>query len=583
MRSRTQRRALLGVVLLLSSMPVLSVQVGAEPTPPGPITVSVSTVIWAPCPTPEASPVPVECATLPVPLDYGRPDGRQIPLALYRTKAPTHGTAANRGSLVVNPGGPGAGGRDFVVDVAMSLPPAVTEVYDIVGFDPRGVEASDGLRCGIGAQFPYALDGDPVGDQLAAAAELGAACAAQDAELLAAMGTANVARDLERIRSSLGDARLNFLGFSYGTRIGTVYAELHPERVGRFVLDGVMDPAASYRSSIIDQMAGFEDSLQRFFAACDAVADCAFNASQPGAGTAFGSTRANFEALLQRARTEGLPVGPLARRTLDLQDFATAFPPYLYQGHHAFAALAEALAHAAAGDATELAAVVDETGTRPLGTYFAVTCADADAIDGRAEANFATWSLRQRAPIMAPATREIVTCGAFPVAREPVPALTRRDLPGALLVSTTHDPATPYAGAVALAQAWPGSRLASFEGDGHTVALDGVRCVDAAVVAFLLDGALPEGGTRCRPDRLLGIRIASALAGTVVVQLDPTGAAAGLLQPGDVLTALDGVPFADAALSRAIADGAPFRLTIRRGTESLEVVLQSALPTYWRP
>lgn len=560
----------LGVLAALSA-PLGGVAAAAAPQPTAPLLATAPS--WAPCPTP--LPPTLQCATVPVPLDHTAPGGRTIDLALYR--APAQGDPRARlGSLFVNPGGPGGTGGDFLAFLVEVLPPELRAGYDLIAFDPRGVGASDGLSCGVGVAFPYAVAGDPVAEALDTGRRLGAACRAEDAELVAAMGTANVARDLDLARAALGEERLDFLGFSYGTRIGAVYAQLFPARVGRFVLDGAVDPAQSYRTAMIDQMAGFEDALHRFFAACDAEPGCAF------AGRGPGGTEARFRALYERAVGEGLPVAGRAE-PLDVGDLIGGFVGYLYGGHASFPGLAELFAAADAGDATELALAAEGSTAGALGQYFAVICADADATYGRPEANFATWSLRGRAEFFTPAVLEILYCDGFPTAVEPAPGLDAEGLPTALVLGNTHDPATPYAAAVSLHDHWTGSRLITYEGDGHTIAFNGSSCVDEAVVDFLIHGEAAEDGTTCRPDRVIGVLAEPTPAGVSVTIVDPNGPAAGLLQVGDVITALEGATATLDALEAAVAAGDPFSVTVRRGDATVTITLHSEYPAYWRP
>lgn len=544
-------------------------------------TAPVAPLTWTPCDGfPEAPPgaptlPPIECATLPVPLDHGRATGRTIPFALYRVSSP--GADDERlGSLFINPGGPGGTGKDFLAYLAGVLPPSIVDAYDLIAFDPRGVGASDGLECGAGVAFPYSVHGDPVAEALETGRALGAACAAEDAALLAAMGTTNVARDLDLARRALGEDRLDYLGFSYGTRIGAVYAQLFPERVGRFVLDGAVDPAQSYRTAMIDQMAGFEDALHRFFAACDTEPGCAF------AGDGPGGTEARFQALYQRAASDGLPVAG-GDDALDVGELIGGFVGYLYGGHAAFPVLAELFAMADSGDATQLALAAEASTAGALGQYFAVICADADTIYGRPEANFATWSLRDRAEIFTPAVLEILYCDGFPAAREPTPVLDREGLPPALVLGNTHDPATPYAAAVSLRDHWAGSSLVTYQGDGHAIAFNGSACVDEAVTDFLVDGELADDGTTCRPDRVIGVLGEVSPAGVVVALIDPSGPAAGVLEVGDVIVGLEGAAATLDALAAAVAAGDPFAVTVRRHEATLELTLRSEYPAYWRP
>jgi pimeloyl-ACP methyl ester carboxylesterase len=535
----------------------------AAPPPPG-----------SPPGTPSGPPVPLECATLPVPVDHGRPDGPQLPLAVYRLAGPP--APDHRGSLLMNPGGPGGTGKDFLAAVAGAMPAPLVASFDLVTFDPRGVGASAGLTCGTGESFvPAPGAPDPVAAQIDFVRRLGAECAAEDAALLPELGTLNVARDVERLRRALGEDTLDYVGFSYGTLLGATYASLFPDRVGRFVLDGGIDPNLSYRSLIIDQVASFEEVLGQFFAACDREPTCPFGE---------GGTEANFDALVARARDEGLPVAAPGLPPVDAGQLIDATVGALYAGYRVFPAAAQALAEAAAGDATTVAQVAAALASSPLGLYWAVVCADSDALYDRPEVNFALWALRDRAPRLAPAVLEILGCLGFPPATEP---LGRFDLGGsgvapALVIGTTHDPATPYAWSQALAETWGDATVLTFEGAGHTAAFGGFGCVDEAVVAFLLLGQRPPAGTTCRP-RVLGVELQAGAGGAVVTAVQPDGPAAGVLQPGDVIVAVAGGPLDPATLRSLIDRGEPFTVTVVRAGATVDVELAGGPPPYWAP
>ncbi|MEO7235540.1 MAG: alpha/beta fold hydrolase, partial [Lapillicoccus sp.] len=256
-----------------------------------------------------------QCADVPVPLDYDRPSGGTITVALLRL--PSTDPAKRKGSLFVDPGGPGGSGVGLVRSAGKTYPQEVREAYDLVGFDPRGVAGSSPLRCfdneadSLAAQHPQKFpvtDADIVEwqrvDRLFADA-----CAAHGGPILNHMSTANVARDLDLLRRAVGDARLNYLGYSYGTYIGMTYANMFPGTVGAFVIDGVLDPVewstgngATSRTQPftmrIGSAKGSEDTLDQFLTLCDQVGDrCALS----------GNARARYEALLERAKAHPIP------------------------------------------------------------------------------------------------------------------------------------------------------------------------------------------------------------------------------------------------------------------------------------
>jgi pimeloyl-ACP methyl ester carboxylesterase len=430
---------------------------------------------------------PVDCATVEVPLDHDGPDGRQVPLAVYRLA--TADPDARLGHLVMNPGGPGGATKDFLVGISGALPVELTDRYDLVTFDPRGVGESDGLSCGTGVNLLAEMD-DPFRGQQAHGEALAADCLAEDADLVPAMGTANVARDLELVRQALGDEDLTYLGYSYGTAIGAVYAELFPDRVGRFVLDGALDPNLGYLDTIIEQMIGFDQSLQLFAAACDREETCAL---QP-----YGALSV-WRFLYWKAGVEGLAT-PDGRR-VTAEQFLTASLGALYVGYWAYADLAQALLDAAWGDPTFFADAYESFVSDPSGPYFAVTCADETERYTVEEVQQASYRTLEAAPQFFWDVREVLGCSGFPPGDvlRPIVDVAEGEIPPVLVIGNTHDPATPYAWAVSLSGVLGGSRLLTFEGDGHTIFGYGIPCIDDAVVAYLVGGDLPAAGTRCQP------------------------------------------------------------------------------------
>ena len=221
-----------------------------EPDPSVPATSEPGTgsIEWGPCVDAPAAPVDVECGSITVPLDYDAPDGRLIDIAVARV--PTVYDDERIGSLVLNPGGPGASGIDFLQTVALVMPEEISRRFDLVSFDPRGVGASTAVECDIAFDDDITLldEGDDAGwDALVAEAEGQAStCTSDTLEIGSWLGTNNAARDLDEIREALGDDRLSYVGFSYGTRLGATYAELFPDKVRAFVLDGAVKPTDDF-------------------------------------------------------------------------------------------------------------------------------------------------------------------------------------------------------------------------------------------------------------------------------------------------------------------------------------------------
>ncbi|MGB3737353.1 MAG: alpha/beta fold hydrolase, partial [Ilumatobacter sp.] len=233
------------------------------------------TIDWELCAEQPAPGANKECATLPVPLDHEEPDGETIDLAVSRFAT----SGADRiGSLVFNPGGPGGSGIDFLDQAIAIMPIEVTERFDLVGFDPRGVGASAPLECDIQIDdnIPLLEAGDDAGWQklLDESAEIPTDCTEATLELARYVGTNNAARDLDLLREALGDEGLTYVGYSYGTRLGATYAELFPDRVRALVLDAAVKPTDDSHELSLGQAQGFDRALENFAAACDADSDC---------------------------------------------------------------------------------------------------------------------------------------------------------------------------------------------------------------------------------------------------------------------------------------------------------------------
>ena len=444
-----------------------------------------------------------ECATLRVPLSYEDPTAGELRIAVSRTRA----TGARLGSLVVNPGGPGEPGRGFASDLARSVDPAIRGAYDIVGFDPRGVPASSRVRCPSGREETRLRMADPSPDTPAEeravwrlSGTIAPGCLARTPAIARHVSTSDAARDLDLLRSALGDERLNWLGLSYGTQLGTRYLELFPDRAGRFVLDGAVDPSLDGMEISRDQSAGFQRALRRFARDCARTRGCV-------ARTESGVIRAVNDLL---ARTDEGPLGRAPDTVNEAQAQAAVFLS-LYSPDF-WPLLRVGLREAARGDASTLRVLADlawdRTGTNRyagggVAPFLAIACWDSPPtpdLDGLRAAATA-WSRGASVPAMARA----MSWGNAPCSQwlghasePPAPARTTTTAP-VLVIGTRYDPATPYAWAVALSAQLPTSRLLTYEGDGHTAFGNDVACIDDAVRDYLMTGALPAPGTTCRP------------------------------------------------------------------------------------
>ena len=457
---------------------------------------------WAGCADDLSAAAGLECATLEVPLDPADPSGEQIELALARKRFT--GSADTRiGSLVFNPGGPGGSGIEFLASASAIVPEQLTERFDLVSFDPRGVGDSSPVKCLDDEAKDEQLTGDLSPDteeELQVAIEdqreLLEGCRTNAPELLEHMSTADVAADLDRIRAAVGDEQLSYVGFSYGTSIGAVYATLFPERVRALVLDGSVSPDASPEDELIAQGTGFERTLQSFVDHCNADPQCAL---APDARGAIERVRAELEQdPVEVDDASGTRVmGP------DLFDLGVSSALY---DTTVWGTAARSISDLRGGGAELLFALVDrQIGREPDGTYDStidartmVNCADQEERPTLDEARAASERIAGALPELGESfSWGLLGCLDWPEATNPLPEIDAADAPPILVVGTVGDPATPYEWSEQMTAALGSARLLTYEGDGHTAFLRGGPCVDDAVTAYLIDATLPEEGTRC--------------------------------------------------------------------------------------
>ncbi|WP_137723748.1 alpha/beta hydrolase [Prescottella subtropica] len=445
----------------------------------------------------------LECAQVTVPLDYANPGGDTVELALSRSTATA--TGARIGSLLVNPGGPGASGLALA---SIADGTDVAERFDVIGFDPRGVGASTPqVRC-LTPQETDARRAEPDVDTspagIARSEDRNRAYAALCAErsglpLLAHVGTREVVRDLDVIRSVLGDAKLNYLGLSYGTRIGTEYAETFPRNVRAMVLDGALDPEQDPVEEVVAQGAGFQAAFDEFAAECARAADCPLGTDPAGANARF---RALVDPLIER------PAATTDPRGLSYGDAITGVQQALYSPN-LWGSLRGGLNQVAAGRGDTLLLLADlYEGRLGDGSYTnledafnAVRCVDDPPVTDRAVAGEADTRYRQAAPFLddgrGTGNAPLDVCAFWPVPNTGAPhAVSVEGLPPIVVVSTTQDPATPYQAGVDLAKQLGGS-LVTFRGAQHTATFDGRPCVDDPVAAYFVDLTVPAPDLTC--------------------------------------------------------------------------------------
>ncbi|MBI2767453.1 MAG: alpha/beta fold hydrolase [Chloroflexi bacterium] len=441
-----------------------------------------------------------QCATLTVPIDYARPTGPTLDLALVRL--PASNPAQRTGSLLVNPGGPGASAVDFVFGLAPALAAEIRARFDIVGFDPRGVGESTPIVCHENLQQYFAADPSPdtqaEWDQMKAVAKaFSDGCAAKYAGLLPYLGTRNTARDMEQVRIALGEQKLSYLGYSYGTVIGAVYADMYPDRVRAFVLDGAFNfysidgPEALRRQSV-----AFEGALNAF------LADCSARRCPLAAG---GDPRTALDTLLAQVDAAPLPA-PGADRPAGPGEVGLGISEALYSAR-LWPALGAALAQAIAGDGSGMVQLADEylrrdaDGSYPnlQEVYVAVSCLDYSWPSNPEAFRALAASQAQDAPHFGSANllESALPCATWPAPPQPLGAPTALGAPPILVIATTNDPATPFADGAALSNQLESGTLLIHVGEGHTVYGSGNACVTPIVNAYLLDLAVIASGTTC--------------------------------------------------------------------------------------
>lgn len=443
----------------------------------------------------------LECATLRVPLDYTAPDERAIDIAVARSSAT--GTGPSIGSLLLNPGGPGGSGIDFLVNSAGAVSPEVRARYDLVSFDPRGVGRSTAVDCLTDRQLDTYLAADATPDDEAELAEfvqltedVAALCEDRSGWLLPHVGTVDAARDMDVLRAALGERKLDYLGYSYGTYLGATYADQFPDRVGHFVLDGALDPTLSAAEIGRGQAVGFQQAWDRF------TEYCAANACMLGdTGARVSSGVAKFLVALD---TEPLPTQQDRDLTQSLGTLGIITGMY---SDASWPALAEALEQAYAGDGSALLGFADAYAERgPDGTYtnngieanMAVNCIDHPGGITPAQARDSLAEFMTMSPMFGDTLGWSLGCTYWPVqAEDSTRALRAEGADPILVIGTTRDPATPYAWSQALAEQLSSGVLLTYDADGHTAYGRGSACIDRAVDAYLLRGEEPDAAVVC--------------------------------------------------------------------------------------
>ncbi|BBY09158.1 carboxylesterase B [Mycobacterium noviomagense] len=446
------------------------------------------------------------CTTVAVPVDYDNPGTAHASLAVIRIPA----TGQRLGSLLVNPGGPGASAVDAVASMGAALAGSpINEHFDLVGFDPRGVgHSTPEVRCRSDAEFDD-YRRDPMVDYSQAGVahiekvyqQLAQRCVDRmGPTFLKNIGTASVARDMDAVRQALGDQQINYLGFSYGTQLGTAYLDQFGDHVRAMVLDGAIDPSVGPVQQNIDQMAGFQVAFNDYAADCARSTDCPL-------GTDPAQWVNRYHALVDPLADK--PAKTSDPRGLGYADATTGTINALYTPQYWKYLTSGLLGLQRGSDPADLLRLADDYDGRDAQGHYdngqdafnAVRCVDAPAPSDSASWVAADRQIRQAAPFLSYgqftgfAPRDL--CALWPVPATSAPHRAAPATPGkVVVVSTTHDPATPYKAGVDLARQL-GAPLITYDGTQHTAVFNGDKCVDTAVVRYFVEKVSPPGNLRC--------------------------------------------------------------------------------------
>jgi pimeloyl-ACP methyl ester carboxylesterase len=441
----------------------------------------------------------LETAILEVPVDYDDPDGATFELFLVRRLANDQDDKI--GSLLINPGGPGAGGAEFAASADFVFDEALLDRFDIIGWDPRGAGYSTPAIDCIDDYDEYYAGTDITPDDEAERTEIideardfAEQCAERNADILQHIGTNDSARDIDAIRQALGEDTISYFGFSYGSELGATWATMFPDSVRAAVLDGAADPTVGLVEGGIQQAAGFEQTLATYLGDCSDDSDCAFHND--------GDAEGAFDELMLALDEDPIPSEPGRpdiTRGVALQAVAAAmYDDSLWEQ------LSEALAAAQDGDGKGLLQLWDSyyrrqpDGTWPnfLEAFQVISCMDEAERPTVDEDDAMVEEYHEVAPRFAPNTTGSYFCTFFPPTEDPRIAITGAGAGPIVVIGTTGDPATPLASTRVMASTLEDGRLVTVTADKHTGYGEN-DCVDDAVHRYLIDLEPPPDETEC--------------------------------------------------------------------------------------
>jgi pimeloyl-ACP methyl ester carboxylesterase len=437
-----------------------------------------------------------KCATLAVPIDYKKLSTGTFEIALLKYEART---SKKLGSLIVNPGGPGGSGIDYAYAAEYIFSPAILDRYDIVGFDPRGVSRSAPIRCLTDKELDANNNSDSKPDnetefkQILTDTKKYVEICKDKNQHLASYGTANVARDMDILREAVGDKQLNYMGKSYGTYLGTLYAQFFPDKVGRVVLDGAVDPTISNFQQTLTQAIGFDQAFSSFAKDCATKKNCSLPSGKEAA-------IAEMKKLFSQATKKPLPTKS-SKRTLSETMMVLGTASAMYDSTTGWPQLRKAIAQAQNGYGDRFLELTDEyTGRQSDGSYpnnefdsgAVIDCLDVDEPRTVDQIRDDAKTFAEKAPLFGPyLAYGGLTCKYFGQSQEVNVAPTKTINP-IVVIGTTGDPATPYEWARGLNKLLTNSVLVSLMGEGHTGQGQGNACVDDQIDDFYIYDVPPK-------------------------------------------------------------------------------------------